>query len=66
MNRGVEQGDSLSPLHFIIIMDRIRKRKVERERDIGSDTIIGYRNMLPAKLNSLRYADDIIIAKIYL
>lgn len=57
MYTGLKQGDSLSPLLFIIMMDRILKNT----RGKTGETTIGYRNLTPTKLNSLMYADDIVL-----
>src|SRR3978361_458399 len=59
MDKGVKQGDSLSPLLFITVMDKIVKSiKIKTN---GLDTIVGYRRPEPVKLNNLMYADDIVL-----
>lgn len=57
MQRGIKQGDSLSPFLFNIYMDRILKLC---KRNMPKVTV-GYRNMCPIQLQSLLYADDIIL-----
>lgn len=59
MKKGIKQGDSLSPLLFIIIMDKIIKRIKEKYSHL--DTVIGYKNLEAIKLNSLLYADDVVL-----
>jgi hypothetical protein len=57
MERGVKQGDSLSPLSFILFMDevlKICKRRNER-------MTMGYWNMRPVYCQALLYADDIVL-----
>jgi hypothetical protein len=57
MDRGVKQGDSLSPLLFISFMDEVLKtckRRTERTR-------VGYWNMRPVYCQALLYADDIVL-----
>jgi hypothetical protein len=57
MERGVKQGDSLSPLLFISFMDevlKICKRRTERMR-------VAYWNMRPVYCQTLLYADDIVL-----
>lgn len=57
MQKGVKQGDSLSPLLFNIYMDKILKMCKENTPKIT----VGYRELHPVQLQSLLYADDIII-----
>jgi hypothetical protein len=57
MERGVKQGDSLSPLLFILFMDEVLKicnRRNER-------MTMGYWNMRPVYCQALLYADDIVL-----
>jgi hypothetical protein len=57
MERGVKQGDSLSPLLFIAFMDEVLKmckRRTERMR-------VGYWKMRPVYFQALLYADDIVL-----
>jgi hypothetical protein len=57
MERGVRQGDSLSPLLFISFMDEVLKmckRRTERTR-------VGCWNMRPVYCQALLYADDIVL-----
>jgi hypothetical protein len=57
MERGVKQGDSLSPLLFISFMDKVLKickRRTERTR-------VGYWNMRPVCCQALLYADGIVL-----
>ena len=57
MHRGVKQGDSLSPLLFIIYMDQILKQCKKRTRRVK----IGNMNMRPVYTQTLVYADDIVL-----
>lgn len=59
MDKGIKQGDSLSPLLFILIMDKIVKN-IKRQGE-HLNTVIGYRNMEPVKMSSLLYADDVVL-----
>jgi hypothetical protein len=57
MERGVKQGDSLSPLLFISFVDevlKICKRRTERTR-------VGCWNMRPVCCQALLYADDTVL-----
>lgn len=56
MNKGIKQGDSLSPLLFIIIMDKVIIRIKEKQKRLS--TVIESRNLEFVKLSSLLYADD--------
>lgn len=57
MHRGIKQGDSLSPLLFNIYMDHILKTCKENLPTIT----VGYMNMTRVQVQSLLYADDIIL-----
>lgn len=59
MNRGIKQGDSLSPLLFVVLMDKI----VRRTKDKGNhlNMVVGYRDLIPIKMMSLLYADDVVL-----
>lgn len=59
VNKGIKQGDSLSVLLFIVVMDKIIKNLKEKMGE--TITIIRYKNLEPAQINSLTYADDIVI-----
>lgn len=59
INKGIKQGDSLSPTLFILIMDKIMKNTKKRTKHL--QVTIGYTNMLPVKMEGLLYADDIIL-----
>jgi hypothetical protein len=57
IERGVKQGDSMSPLLFIIVMDailKICKRRTPRRR-------VGFWNMQHVYAQSLLFADDIVL-----
>ena len=58
-NKGLKQGDSLSPLIFNLIMDQITKESNNKLRHIK--TKIGYYNLQPIYIQSLTYADDIVL-----
>jgi hypothetical protein len=58
IERGVQQGESMSPLLFIIVMDailKICKRRTPRTR-------VGLRNMQHVYAQSLLFADIVLIA----
>lgn len=57
MERGIKQGDSLSPLLFVIYMDYINKKCKTEIRN----THIGYHNLTPVMTQDLIYADDILL-----
>lgn len=57
--KGIKQGDSLSPLLFIIIMNKLIRKTRERTKQL--QTIIGYQRLEPMKLEALMYADDIVL-----
>lgn len=57
IERGVRQGDSLSPLLFIIFMDEIHKICKRRT----AWTAIGKWNLRTILVQSLLYADDIVL-----
>ena len=59
INKGIKQGDSLSPLLFIIVMDRILKSI--RKTSTNLQTCIGQYQLTPIKVDSLLYADDIVL-----
>ena len=56
MEKGVKQGDSLSPLLFIIVMDQILKQCKRTAR-----CKVGHYKMRPIYVQSLIYADDIAL-----
>lgn len=56
MEKGV-QGDSLSPLLFAIMTDRILKNTNKRTDNLK--TTIGYKNLEPVLIDSLLYADNL-------
>jgi hypothetical protein len=57
MEKGVRQGDSLSPLLFVIFMDEVIKtcrRRTER-------SLVGMRCLRPVQCQAMIYADDILL-----
>ena len=57
LEKGVKQGDSLSPLFFIIFMDEVLKTCKART----DKSMVGMRKLRPAFCQVLAYADDIIL-----
>ena len=57
MDKGTNQGDSLSPLLFIIFMDQIIKHCKRRTKKYK----VGNSKMRPVHLQALVYADDILL-----
>lgn len=57
--KGIKQGDSLSPLLFILVMNKLLRNTRERTKRI--QTVIGYQNLEPVKIDTLMYADDIVL-----
>lgn len=57
MERGVKQGDSLSPLLFVIFMDEIIKTCKSRTEK----SVVGFWKMKPVYCQALIYADDILL-----
>ena len=56
-NQGVRQGCSLSPLLFIVFLDRITKACNKRIRRLK----LGNHQLKPVYLNDLAYADDLMV-----
>lgn len=57
MSKGVRQGDSLSPLLFIIFMDEVTvtcKRRTDK-------SLVGMRNLRPVQCQAMLYADDVVL-----
>ena len=59
MGKGLKQGDSLSPLLFNILMDKICKDCNNKSRQFR--TKIGHWNLKPIHIQTLLFADDIAI-----
>lgn len=59
MNKGIKQGDSLSPLLFVIVMDKLVKNIKRRTNHLK--TIVGYTHLTPVKIEGLLYADDVVL-----
>lgn len=59
MKNGIKQGDSLSPLLFILIMDKLIKQTKTQTEHLN--TLIGYKDLEPVKISSLLYADDVVL-----
>lgn len=57
INKGLKQGDCLSPLLFITLMDDVTKKCSEKTRK----TKIGNWNMEPVWVQNLLFADDIAL-----
>lgn len=57
MERGIKQGDSLSPLLFIIVMDQI----IKESKGNMLNTKIGHWNMRAVNIQNLVFADDIVL-----
>lgn len=55
--KGVKQGDSLSPLLFILFMDEIWKVCKRR----SPRALIGYWNLIPVLVQAFIYADDVVL-----
>lgn len=59
MTKGIKQGDSLSPLLFITVMDKILLNTRTKTQHLQSQ--IGHYQLRPIKVDNLMYADDIIL-----
>ena len=59
LKKGLKQGDSLSPLIFNLVMDEITKECNNKCR--SKKTNVGHWNMQPVYIQTLTYADDIVI-----
>ena len=54
---GLKEGDTLSPLIFIMIMNEMAKRCREKTKKFA----VGYWKLQPVTLSELTYADDIVL-----
>lgn len=59
MDKGLKQGDSLSPLLFILLMDKVAKECNNKNRKFR--TKLGHWNLIPTHIQSLIFADDIVL-----
>ena len=56
MEKGLKQGDSLSPLLFNLLMDKVTKECNNKTRNCK--TKIGHWHLVPVNIQSLTFADD--------